>query len=103
MNTDEHGSEGQFRLSHPCSSVFICGSRHHPLPFVAVLIRQRYMSAVMYRTDPSPPQLQLAVLWLSGLTVPRCVPSGAMTSTPPGPPTKRLPSRSTFSPSGRPC
>src|SRR5262249_49058394 len=71
------------------------------VPRVAVLMRHRLLSAQTYRTLPSPPQPQLAVGTPVAI-VPRCVPSGANTSTPPGPVANRLPSLSTFMPSGRP-
>src|SRR5262249_34907469 len=64
-------------------------------------MRHRLWSAVMYRTVPSLPQLQLDVL-SPVLIVPRCSPLGLKTRTPPGPVAKRLPFLSTFMQSGSP-
>ena len=53
------------------------------------------MSAVIYKTLPSFPQLQLAVA-SPVLRVPRCLPSGEKMKTPPGPVANKLPFLSTF-------
>src|SRR5258707_8753370 len=57
--------------------------------------------AVMYRVVPASPHATL--LTTSGIfTVPRCLPSGEMIHTPPGPEPYRLPFLSTRIPSGPP-
>src|SRR5262249_45020217 len=73
----------------------------NPLPFVPVRMRQIQWFAATYSTVPSPPNAQFAVGTPVAM-VPRCVPSGANTSTPPGPVANRFPSTSTFIPSGSP-
>src|SRR4051812_29451725 len=70
-------------------------------PRVRVLIRQRYISAVMYSVLPSSPHATFAV----GSPVsrpPSLFSSGAKIWTPPGPVAKRFPFASIFIPSGNP-
>ena len=57
--------------------------------------------AVMNSVEPSPPKPQLAV-GTPVTIVPRCLPVGSKTQTPPGPVANRLPFASTFKPSGPP-
>ncbi len=55
----------------------------------------------MYSVLPSPPQPTFAGT-SAGLIVPKCLPSGENTHTPPGPVAHTLPLLSTFNPSGNP-
>src|SRR5207302_222757 len=72
-----------------------------PLPLVDVWMRHSMVWDARYSTLPSSPKAQLAVA-TPGSMLPRYVPSGVNTSTPPGPVANRLPFTSIFMPSGRP-
>src|SRR5262249_49778122 len=71
----------------------------NPRPLVLVLMRPTALSHMTNSVEPSSPKHRLPVLTPVTM-VPRCLPSGVKTSTPPGPVAHRLPFTSTFMPSG---
>ena len=76
------------------ANVMVAGALPHfpqnPRPFVDNLILQMSWSAATNRVMPSSPNAQLAVLTPVAM-VPRCLPAGEKTRTPPGPVANRLP------------